>query len=202
MKGQKERKETRASSRCTITMTKKLVTCALCAAILCVLSPFAIPVGPVPISLGTFAVLFAAFFLGGKWGTAAVAIYLLLGAIGVPVFTGMVGGLQKLAGPTGGYLVGYLPMAFISGSLYTALGKKKTGAKRFLLMMVTAVIGTAVLYALGTAWFCHLMKCTVLEALAVCVIPFLPGDLLKAAAAALLVPTVARAVDRSERQRR
>ncbi len=183
------------------TMTKKLVACALCSAILCVTAPFSVPIGPVPLSLATFGVLFAAFFLGGKWGTAAVGIYLLLGAVGVPVFTGFTGGLQKLAGPTGGYLIGYLPMAFISGGLYTLLGKKQTGVKRFLLMILAAALGTVVLYALGTAWFCHVMERTVWEALALCVIPFLPGDLIKAAAAALLVPTVAKAVDRSERHR-
>ena len=182
-------------------MTKKLVTCALCAAIICVLAPLSVPAGPVPVSLATFAVLFSAFFLGGKWGTAAVGIYLLLGAVGLPVFAGFAGGFEKLAGPTGGYLVGYLPLALISGGLYSLLGKKKTGAARFLLMMLAAVLGTVVLYTLGTAWFCHVMKRTVWEALALCVIPFLPGDLAKAAAAALLAPTVAKAVARSERQR-
>ena len=181
-------------------MTKKLVTCALCAAIICVLAPLSVPVGAVPISLATFAVLFSAFFLGGKWGTAAVGIYLLLGAVGLPVFAGFTGGLERLAGPTGGYLAGYLPLAFISGGLYSLWGKKKTGAARFLLMMLAAVLGTAVLYALGTAWFCHVMKRTVWEALALCVIPFLPGDLAKAAAAALLAPTVARAVAQAERR--
>lgn len=182
-------------------MTKKLVSCALCAAIIGVLAPISIPIEPVPISLATFAVLFSAFFMGGKWGTAAVGIYLLLGAVGVPVFAGFTGGFEKIVGPTGGYLVGYLPLALISGGLYALWGKKQTGVKRFLLMMLAAVLGTAVLYALGTAWFCHVMKRTVWEALALCVIPFLPGDLIKAAAAALLAPTVAKAVERAERQR-
>ena len=183
------------------TMTKKLVTCALCAAILCVMAPFSIPIGPVPLSLATFAVLFAAFFLGGRWGAAAVGIYLLLGAVGVPVFSGFTGGLQKLIGPTGGYLVGYLPMAFIAGGLYTLWGKKQSGTKRFLLMVLAALIGTAVLYALGTAWFCHVMQRTVWEALGLCVIPFLPGDMAKTAAAAVLAPIVSKAVERAERRR-
>ncbi len=184
-----------------LTTTKKLVTCALCAAILCVMAPFSIPIGPVPLSLATFAVLFAAFFLGGKWGTVAVGIYLLLGAVGVPVFSGFAGGVQKLVGPTGGYLVGYLPMAFITGGLSTLWAKKKSGWQRFALMFLAAVIGTAVLYAFGTAWFCHVMKRTVWEALALCVIPFLPGDAAKTAAAALLAPIVRKAVERAERQR-
>ena len=183
------------------TMTKKLVTSALCAAILCVMAPFSVPIGPVPLSLATFAVLFAAFFLGGKWGAAAVGIYLLLGAVGVPVFSGFTGGVQKLIGPTGGYLVGYLPMAFITGGLYTLWGKKQSGEKRFLLMCLAALIGTAVLYALGTAWFCHVMQRTVWEALALCVVPFLPGDFAKTAAAAVLAPVVSKAVERAERRR-
>ncbi len=182
-------------------MTKKLVSCALCAAIICVLAPLSVPIEPVPISLATFAVLFSAFFLGGKWGTAAAGIYLLLGAVGVPVFAGFTGGFEKLVGPTGGYLVGYLPLAFISGGLYTLWGKKLSGWRRLAVMLAAAVIGTAVLYALGTAWFCHVMKRTVVEALALCVVPFLPGDLVKAVAAALLAPTVAKAVERAERHR-
>ncbi len=183
------------------TMTRKIVSCALCAAILCVLAPLTIPIGPVPISLATFAVLFSAFFLGGKWGTAAVGIYLLLGAVGVPVFAGFTGGFEKIIGPTGGYLVGYLPLTLISGGLFSLLGKGRSGWKRFAWMMLASLLGTVVLYALGTAWFCHVMKRTVWEALALCVIPFLPGDLAKAAAAAVLAPIVSKAVDRAEGHR-
>lgn len=91
-----------------------LCVTALFAAILAVLSPLSIPLPftPVPLSLGTFAVYLAAAAGGVRWGTLSVAVYLLLGAVGIPVFAGYSGGLQVLVGPTGGYLIGYLPLAF------------------------------------------------------------------------------------------
>ena len=85
------------------------------AALLCVAGPLSLPVGPVPLSLATFAVYLAGAVLGWKRGTAAVALYLLIGLCGLPVFSGFSGGFQKLAGVTGGYLVGYLFCALITG---------------------------------------------------------------------------------------
>ena len=94
----------------TITMT------ALMAAVLCIAGPLAlaIPFSPVPISLATMAVCFSACILGWKSGTLSVLIYLLIGLCGLPVFSGFSGGVAKLAGPTGGYLVGYLFLSLIS----------------------------------------------------------------------------------------
>ena len=99
--------------------TKDMATTALMAALLCVLAPITIPVGPIPLSLATFAVYMAGAVLGAKRGIAAVALYLLIGMTGIPVFSGFTGGIQRLAGVTGGYLIGYLPCAWI-----TALGVK------------------------------------------------------------------------------
>ena len=89
--------------------TKDLTLTAVMAAIICIAGPLTVAVGPIPLSLATFAIYLAGAVLGPKRGTAAVALYLLIGMIGVPVFSGFTGGFQKLAGVTGWYLIGYLP---------------------------------------------------------------------------------------------
>ena len=106
-------------------MEKKLTTyqmavTALMAAVMCVLGPLTVPIGAVPISLANFVICLTAWLLGPKFGTLSVAVYLCIGLIGVPVFSGYGAGLAKLAGPTGGYLVGYLLLALIG--LFTVLG--------------------------------------------------------------------------------
>lgn len=152
---------------------------ALFAALICVCAPWAIPVGPVPISLATFVVYLAAAVLGWKRGCVAVIVYVLLGAVGVPVFSGFSGGVQKLVSMTGGYIVGYIPCALIVGLFADKFSKIWSYA-------VGMVAGTVVLYALGTAWFIFLAKCTLGYALTVCVVPFLLGDAAKIAAASIL----------------
>ena len=93
--------------------TYQMAVTAVMAAVLCVLGPLTVPIGAVPISLANFVICLTAWLLGPKFGTLSVVIYLVLGAIGIPVFSGYGAGLAKLAGPTGGYLVGYLLLAFI-----------------------------------------------------------------------------------------
>ena len=152
------------------TSTKTMVMCAVCTALICVLAPIAVPIGPVPISLSTFAIMLSAALLG---------VYLLIGAVGVPVFAGYSAGLARLAGPTGGYLVGYLALAAIEGAIYFRFGKKRKGAAKYGVLLGGMVLGTVVLYVIGTAWFCVLMHTGLVEALGMCVIPFLPGDAMK-----------------------
>lgn len=164
---------------------------ALLAAVLCVIAPFSLPIGPVPISLATFAVYLAGALLGCGHGTAAVALYLVIGSIGVPVFAGWSAGFSNLIGPTGGYLLGYLPCAAIVG-----FGVGRWGGREARLFKnrfypaypLSMAIGTLVLYALGTAWFMMQLHYTFASALAVCVLPFLPGDAVKIAAASVLAP--------------
>ena len=172
--------------------TKDMTLIAVMAALICVAGPLTIPAGPIPLSLATFAVYLAGAILGKKWGTISVGLYLLIGIIGVPVFSGFSGGFQKLAGVTGGYLIGYLPCAFLSG-----LGAEKAeraGKKRILPLMMAA--GTAVLYTVGTAWFMIQTGNGLGAALGLCVLPFLPGDAAKIAAVSLLTVPVRRAVSR------
>lgn len=171
--------------------TAQLAVCGVMAALLCVLAPIAIPVGPVPVTLATLIIYLSVELLGWKWGSAAVAAYLLIGLAGVPVFSGWQGGLGPLAGPTGGYLVGYIPMALIAGWCALAARGRSTLpaiAIRFGGMM----LGTAVLYALGTAWYCVLSGNPLDKALAWCVTPFIPFDLVKMALAVAVGTPVRR----------
>ena len=166
---------------------------AVMAALICVAGPLVIPVGPIPLSLATFAVYLSGAVLGKKQGTLSVALYLLIGCVGVPVFSAFSGGFQKLAGVTGGYLAGYLPCAFLSGLGSESAMKK--GRKWLLPAMMAA--GTAVLYTVGTAWFMLQTGNTPGAALSLCVIPFLPGDAAKIAAASLLAQPIQKAVRRT-----
>ena len=159
--------------------TSNLVLCAMCAAITCILAPISVPIGPVPISLCTFAVMLAGVLLGAKLGFLSQLIYVLLGAVGVPVFAGYSAGVSCIAGMTGGYIVAYPVLAFLTGLLYWKFGKNQTGKLRILWMLLSMVIGTVVLYAIGTAWFCVVSGSGVAAAMGLCVIPFLPGDFLK-----------------------
>jgi len=158
--------------------TGDMTLIAVTAALICIAGPLTVAVGPVPLSLATFAVYLAGAVLGSRRGTVAVLVYLLLGMIGVPVFSGFSGGFQKIAGVTGGYLIGYLPCAWIAG-----MGKGKVRWKLFLYLLS----GTLALYLLGTAWFMVQTGNGLAAALGLCVLPFLPGDALKMVAVTLFV---------------
>ena len=159
-------------------MEKKLTTyqmavTALMAAVMCVLGPLTVPIGAVPISLENFVICLTAWLLGPKFGTLSVAVYLCIGLIGVPVFSGYGAGLAKLAGPTGGYLVGYLLLALIGGLFI----EKSNGNP--VVSGIGLMLGDAACYVLGTAWFVFQMQCELGYALSVCVYPFIALDLAK-----------------------
>jgi biotin transport system substrate-specific component len=159
-------------------MEKKLTTyqmavTALMAAVMCVLGPLTVPIGAVPISLANFVICLTAWLLGPKFGTLSVAVYLCIGLIGVPVFSGYGAGLAKIAGPTGGYLVGYLLLALIGGLFI----EKSNGNP--VVSGIGLVLGDAACYVLGTAWFVFQMQCELGYALSVCVYPFIALDLAK-----------------------
>lgn len=168
---------------------KDMVNIAMMAAVISVLSPISIPlVGEVPISLATFAVMLAGSVLGARKGSMAVIIYLLLAAIGVPVLAGWTGGVGKLIGVTGGFLFGYIPLAF-----FTGLGAEKS-LKSDNMIWLTAgmLIGNAVLYAMGTVWFMFTTQSDLMTALMACVIPFLIGDAVKMAVTQLIASQLLR----------
>ena len=169
--------------------TKDMTLIAVMAALLCIAGPLTVAVGPVPLSLATFAVYMAGAVLGPKKGAAAAALYLLIGIAGIPVFSGFSGGFQKIAGVTGGYLIGYLPCAFLTG-LGVRPGDSVSGWRLPLMMLA----GTLVLYTVGTAWFVVQSGTSLGSALSICVLPFLPGDAAKIAAVTALAGPVRRAL--------
>ena len=161
--------------------TIDVVTIALIAAILCILSPMSIPLGftPIPLTLGLFAVTMAGIILGPWKGMLCVLVYILLGAVGLPVFSGYTGGLPKIAGPTGGYLLGYLFLGWITGFFL----EKFTG--KWHLCLIGAVIGVLVCDGFGTVWMGVQLSMGPVEALWAGMIPFLPFDLAKVVFAVL-----------------
>ena len=169
--------------------TRELTIIALMTALICVAGPLSIAIGPIPLSLATFAVYLAGAVLGSKRGAISVALYLLIGAIGVPVFAGFTAGIPKLIGVTGGYLVGYLPCVVIVGLAEKLMGEK-TAVWHFGLTMVA---GTIVLYIIGTAWFMVQTHNPLGAALGMCVLPFLPGDAIKIVAASVVAIPVRKA---------
>ncbi len=165
---------------------KKMVYCALMAAVLCVISPLSIPIGAVPISLATLGVMLAGALLGAQLGTLSVLIYLVLGWFGLPVFAGYSSGFTCLFGPTGGYMIGYLFLAFLTGFLYK---------KKMLPYLVGSIlVGELVLYLLGTIWFMFVAQTSLVSALTICVLPFIPGDIAKIVLVCLLLPQLEKVV--------
>ena len=144
-----------------------------------------------------------ACLLGGAWGTVSTLVYLLVGFVGLPVFSNYMGGASRLLGPTGGYLVGYLPMIFIAGSVAELAFRrfKDQGRRGAVLTLAVQLLGmvlaTAVLYAFGTAWYCFQAEVDLQTALNACVRPFIPFDLLKIAAALAVGTPVRRGLERA-----
>ena len=150
----------------------------------------AIPIGPVPIVLQNLFIFLSGLLLGPRWGAASVGIYLLAGALGLPVFAGGTGGIGHFAGPTGGYLLTYLPAVFVIGLISS--GSKK----RVILDIVAMVAGSVVVYTIGLSWLKILTKMPMAKTLAVGMLPFVPGDALKIAAAVPIAKTLRPVIDR------
>lgn len=168
--------------------TNTLTKIALMAALQCIISPFAIafPISPVPMSLATLMLYLSVYILGKKHATISCGIYLLIGLVGLPVFSGFTGGAGKLFGPTGGYLIGYLALTWIGGwcvekwsSVSGNAGGSGTSRLNFLLQMLGLVLGTAVCYLFGTLWLAYQAGMDFLAALSVGVLPFIIGDVVK-----------------------
>ena len=165
----------------------RIVSIALMTAVICVLSPFAIaiPVSPVPISLATFAIYLTVIILGWEDGTISVLVYVLLGFAGAPVFTGFTGGAGKVLGPTGGYIIGYIFLAFIEGAFVDGARKARpyeetVGASyTSATMLIGMVLGTIVLYVIGTIWLMRQAGLTLVAAFSAGVLPFIVGDIVK-----------------------
>ena len=156
---------------------KLMVYSSIMATLMAIGAYIAIPIGPVPIVLQNLFVMVAALLLGRKWGFISVCVYLLAGAVGLPVFAGGTGGLGKFIGPTGGYLIGFAIAAFIIGAI------SEKGEGKLAVDIIGMIIGTIVIYAIGVSWLKVVTGMTFTKAIAVGMLPFLIGDVLKIAAA-------------------
>lgn len=164
---------------------KKLVTCSLFTAMTAILAQISIPIpfSPVPINMATITVLMCGIILGKNYGALCQIVYVLLGLIGLPVFSNLTGGIGKILGPTGGYLIGYIFTAYIVGLISSHSTKK-------IIYALSMIAGIFVCYAFGTAWFMYLTKNPLYTSLTMCVLPFLIGDALKILIVTLLCNTL------------
>ena len=176
----------------TSSRSRSVAFTALSIAIMAVSAWITVPIGPVPFTLQMFAVTFAILVLAPKQAIGAIAGYLALGAIGVPVFSGMRGGIGVLLGPTGGFLWGYLIGVTLAVGLLALF--RRRGIDNFAVGMLCGLVFTAVAYACG--WFQYMFVAGVgpIESFLVTVAPFIIVDVLKIAAATAVARTVIRAV--------
>ena len=167
--------------------TRDMAYIALFAILIAVCAWISIPMTTISFTLQTFAIFAALLTLGGRRGTYAVTVYLLLGAVGFPVFSGFQGGLGALLGATGGYIIGFLGSALVYW-LLTALVKDTLPVR-----ITACLLGLIVCYAFGTAWFMAVYTTGPMDvgaAVAMCVIPFLLPDLVKIGLAVTLAQRV------------
>lgn len=155
--------------------TGSLTLTALMTAVLCALGPWALvlPFSPIPFSLCTLGIYFASILLGRKAGIISVLLYLLLGLVGLPVFTGFTGGPAKVLGPTGGYLAGYIFMALICGFVAERFSGK------YVVCFLGMCLGTLVCYLLGSIWMAYQLELSFRESFIMGALPYMPGDLVK-----------------------
>ena len=151
--------------------TKRLITCALFTAIICVTAPFCVMIGPVPITFTIFALALCAFTSGSGQAAVSTLVYILAGAVGMPVFSGFKGGLSAIMSPTGGFVFSYVFVVLILGVC------KRAKSKRYVALL--CALALAVCYAFGVLWYMLIAKSDAVTALMLCVVPFIPFDILK-----------------------
>lgn len=164
--------------------TFRIVLCAMCAAIMAVCAQITVPLpSQVPITLQTFGIALCAAVCGPITGTISTTVYLFIGAVGLPVFSGMKGGFDVLVGPTGGFIYGFIPMALLCG----------LRMKNLPLRVVVSVGGLAVCYLCGAVQYSLLMSTDLISALTLCVLPFVLKDVFSIAAAQYMAIPIRKA---------
>ena len=174
------------------TETKNLrvmIYSSLFAALIAAGAFIAIPIGPVPIVLQNMFVLLTGLLLGWKWGLASVSIYILAGIIGLPVFSSGGAGIGHILGPTGGYLLSYIPavitIGLISRSSMTIVTEEKK--RQFPLDLAAVILGSIIIYTGGVPWLKYVTGMSWDKSIAVGMLPFLIGDTVKAIVVLLIV---------------
>lgn len=160
--------------------TKVLTISAMFVALIAICSQIQIPLPMVPINLALFAIYLTGTILGPKYGTLSILTYVLLGGFGAPVFAGFSGGFGRITGPTGGYIIGYILATFIVGLITKKLGYN------WWKLVIAMVVGLTACYIVGTAWFMYITGNSLAASMTYCVIPFLPGDVVKISLATVL----------------
>ncbi len=168
--------------------TKKMTAYALMSALMCILGPMSIQIGPIPISFTNLVIYFAAYILGTRGVFWSYSVYFLLGAFGLPVFSGFSGGLSKILGPTGGCLIGFFFTAVLSGMII-----KKFPANK-IVQIIGIYAATFVTYLLAVLWFAFSQSTSLWYAFSVCVLPFLIVDLSKVIISAFIAPVIGHRV--------
>lgn len=156
---------------------RELAYIALSVSLITVCAWISVPVAAIPVTLQTFAVAFVGALMGWKRALGAVGAYLLMGLAGIPVFAGFKAGVATLMGATGGYIFGFAFLALFPALFKMLPVKNKWG--RASVFYVASVVGMAICYLFGTAWFVLIYQCTFLYALTVCVLPYLIPDAVK-----------------------
>jgi biotin transport system substrate-specific component len=163
---------------------RMVVLASLMAALTAVGAYIHVPIGPVPIVLSTLFVILSGLLLGSRWGLTSMSLYLLVGAIGIPVFYGGKGGFPHFFGPTGGYLWGYILAAWVTGFI----SEKSRGL--LILDILAVLVGSLVIYGLGVPWLKMITQMSWPKTLMVGMAPFLIGDGIKAAVAVVIARSV------------
>lgn len=172
--------------------TLRIARCGLCIALLAVASSISIPLGPVPFTLQTLALAMLPIALGGRDAVVTVALYLVLGSLGLPVFSGFSGGIASLIGPTGGFLWGFL-VGTASAALILGIERMPDRAREALAVTSMLLIS----YLLGTLQLMVLMGLDIVGALAIAVLPFIVPDIVKLVVGVQVGRIVRRATSRT-----
>lgn len=174
----------------TLFTTKNMAFTGLFVAIIAILSQISIPTPTnVPITLQTFAIALAGYFLGAKLGTASVVVYVLLGTVGIPVFANFKGGISAITGYTGGFLYGFIFLALFAG---LGVAIFKSGAKRYVLASVFGIIGLCITHLLGAIQYATLASLTLWQSLLAVTVPFLIKDIVSVILAFALSEVVSK----------
>lgn len=170
-----------------------MVLISISAALIAVCSWISVPLGPVPFTLQTLGILAVMLTAGGRRGTIAVLVYLALGAVGVPVFAGFKGGIASFAGPTGGFLVGFIVSALVYWLLEKLFLKKlmTTPVKTWVFGMLAFLIFEVIMYIVGVIWFMTVYAAQtgpvgLATVMGWCVLPFIIPDIVKMVVAVLI----------------
>lgn len=154
---------------------RQLILTAIFAAIIAIFAPITIPTSVVPFTLSLFAIFLCGSLLSPLSAVSATLVYILLGTIGLPIFSMYSGGFSKLIGPTGGFIWAYPFMVLV-----IALSVKFFKKRSIVSLSIGIALSMMICYTFGTLWYCHLTGATILSGLSVCVVPYVPFDIIKA----------------------